>query len=866
LLRKLAAGSEDRTLLGLLDPEADVGGLDAIRIFESVHRQLVRQRLSALFVDDFQWVDPLSIALCHYIARAAAGSARGFALVVASRPSPAVERLAASLDAALGDGTPTSTIHLRPLDREDGIRLVASRSPTIGADDAVALWERAGGSPFWLDLLVGARGDERDIQGVVARRIGGLDPDADAMLEMLAIVGRPIDGPELETLLGWDSTRAADAAAELVRRGLAIDDGGVIGLAHDLIRAVAEGLVPDATRRRLHGRIARTLEQQSAGDVPSMLAALEHRTAAGPFDADLAVRILTSPQRRLIGSDGVRRISELSRSTDATAARIRVDEAAATLAAELGDQALALELWTAVATTTPDRSLLARAELGAAAAAYHLGRGDEARRHLERSRTTAAGSAELDIAADALEARILLWLEHRADAGRALAMRGVERGRHAVSAPSVGAAGAAGERAAYVDALVAAWEAAIQAEDVEAVLGLADESLEASRGMGLREVLNARAMVGMALEYGAHQQRAADVYRGVWDDAWRAVLPMEAVDTGYRLAAVLFDGLRLEEAGRIADESERLAARTADQGRVRDRSRLVKYQLAIARADWREAISALLAEADHEPDPHYRMINHELAALWLARIGDGEDDALRHVAEARALGAEAGCPGCGRDAEVAAAEVFARFGRTAEARAALARWDAADRRSYVEAEWLRRRAGVLVEIGTQSLDDDVETALTGLRDEADGMGLGFNALWTELDLGRALESVDRPAAAAAYRRAAERADAVGAGTVRRLAEQGLRALGERAWKRGPTTSSATGLAALSDREREVAELVASGATNAEIATRLFLSRKTVEHHVSNALAKLGLHSRVELAASVGRTGLRATDTNGAPPP
>ncbi len=865
LLRKLAAGSEDRTLLGLLDPDADVGGLDAIRIFESVHRQLVRQRHAALFVDDLQWVDPLSNALCHFIARAAAGSARGFALVVASRPSPAVERLAASLGAAVDDGSPPSTIHLGPLDRDDGVRLVNSRSDGIGADDAVALWERAGGSPFWLDLLVGAHGDERELEAVVSRRIGALGPDADALLRILAIVGRPIDAVELESVLGWDPARAAEAAAQLVRRGLAVDSGGVIGLAHDLIRAVATGLIPDATRRRLHARIARTLEEQSAGEVPAMLSALEHRTAAGRFDADLAVRILTSPQRRLIGSDGVGRIATLARGIDDPAAGIRVDEAAATLAAELGDPALALELWSAVATTTPDRPVMALAESGAATAAYHLGRGEEARDHIDRSRTVAEPSPELEIAADALEARILLWLEHRADAGRAIAMRGVERGRRAIGDPTVDEARSAQIRAAYVDALAAAWEAAIQAEDVEAVLGLADESLEASRGMGLREVLNARAMVGMALEYGAHQEEAADMYRGVWDAAWRAVLPMETVDTGFRLAAVLFDGLHLEEAGRIASESERLADRTGDQGRVRDRSRLVKYQLTMAMGDWREAITAILAAADDEPDPHYRMIHHELAALWLARIGVGEDDALVQIAEARALGALAGCPGCSRDAEVAAAEVFARFGRGAEAVEAMANWDAARRRSYVEAEWLRRRAGTLLSIATGS-SDDVETALAGLRDEADGVGLGFNALWTELDLGRSLAARDRVMAAAAYRRAADRADTAGARTIRRLADQGLRALGERPWRRGPTASQAAGLARLSARELEVAELVASGATNPEIATRLFLSRKTVEHHVSNALAKLGLHSRAELAARVGRTDLPAADTNGAPPP
>jgi DNA-binding CsgD family transcriptional regulator len=57
---------------------------------------------------------------------------------------------------------------------------------------------------------------------------------------------------------------------------------------------------------------------------------------------------------------------------------------------------------------------------------------------------------------------------------------------------------------------------------------------------------------------------------------------------------------------------------------------------------------------------------------------------------------------------------------------------------------------------------------------------------------------------------------------------------------------------LSGREREIAELVAQGHSNREIAGTLFLAEKTVEGHLTNIFAKLGVRSRAEVAAYVGR--------------
>jgi DNA-binding NarL/FixJ family response regulator len=57
---------------------------------------------------------------------------------------------------------------------------------------------------------------------------------------------------------------------------------------------------------------------------------------------------------------------------------------------------------------------------------------------------------------------------------------------------------------------------------------------------------------------------------------------------------------------------------------------------------------------------------------------------------------------------------------------------------------------------------------------------------------------------------------------------------------------------LTPREQEVAELIAAGLTNRQIAERLVLSGKTIERHVSNLFLKLGVTSRTSVAVAVAR--------------
>jgi DNA-binding NarL/FixJ family response regulator len=75
----------------------------------------------------------------------------------------------------------------------------------------------------------------------------------------------------------------------------------------------------------------------------------------------------------------------------------------------------------------------------------------------------------------------------------------------------------------------------------------------------------------------------------------------------------------------------------------------------------------------------------------------------------------------------------------------------------------------------------------------------------------------------------------------------MRSLGMRRGSRGSRQRSKVGWDALTPSERAVVELVAHGLSNPDIAERLFLSRHTIKAHVSSALAKLQMTSRIELA-------------------
>jgi DNA-binding CsgD family transcriptional regulator len=107
--------------------------------------------------------------------------------------------------------------------------------------------------------------------------------------------------------------------------------------------------------------------------------------------------------------------------------------------------------------------------------------------------------------------------------------------------------------------------------------------------------------------------------------------------------------------------------------------------------------------------------------------------------------------------------------------------------------------------------------------------------------------------------AADGYERLGATRYRDQVEQQLRQLGHTVHRRSARAApESAGVASLSGRELEVAELLRARHTNREIAQELFLSMKTVESHVRHIFTKLGATSRIEVASIVDRDGARPT--------
>ena len=861
LVRRLAGVADHGPRLEALVFGTDGRGGQVLPVFEAAHRAMTAFGSMIVSIDDLQWVDAQSVAMLHYLVRAAESARQPLAVVAAARPSAAGVTFAKGIDAALPEARRVA-IELGGLGRDAGLAMARSIDPQL--DDAAAeeLWQRASGSPFWLETLTRDRG-AASIVNLVADRLRSLSPDAARLMGALAILARPTTSEEVAALLEWPEARLDHAIRELVARGLASEGSGRIRLAHDLIREGAASVVPSTTARRLHSRIAEVMERSGGDDLTMLAEALDHRTAAGLPTAEIAARIVTSPLRRLIGVDLLRRLSGIAEAVPITeAGQAELDAGIGRLAGDLAEGDLAIRHWSRVAAGADGPELRLRAELEAARCALHarLGpammleasrRADVVRKHLARARSLPLDEVSA-IELDTIEAELGLWIDHDTAAGSRAAARAILRGRELTTMAGGVDKLPPSTRSILLAALGPGVDAALQEERPDDVVELSDLALEVARSLGDEARLVALLRTAFPYRSLGMNREAATRYREAWEISHRLLLPMSMIESGLGLARASRALGQLAEARAVALETGEIEARTLPWRRW-DTSQVMIHTIDLDLGE-PTALERLREDAVRA-DPHFALATHQLVAEWLAR----RDGARRRVEVEQALGAAwaasaiARCPRCERNLEVVGAELLARIGRVDEARAALASWETEySGPPYPARTFWAARTKAAIEAAAGDLE--AGASLLALAAAFDAAGRVEEAIWTRIDLGRVLRSAgDRRSAVTAFTEAATEAERIGAVSLSRIATAALRDLGVRAWRRPGRRpgARADSLSRLSARELEVARLIADGSSNREIAETLVISSKTVERHVTNILGKLDARNRTEVATRIG---------------
>src|SRR5438309_1962892 len=656
---------------------------------------------------------------------------------------------------------------------------------------------------------------------------------------------------------------AVIAATRPTSRGLAFEDSLIKDLGEERVSTIDLGpLEPDEGVQlirqlgpQLSAQRVAELWTQSKGS-PFWLGFL---TRSGE-EHDLADYIAT--RQRGLGRDAARMLALLCVATRPLAAseldavmewdHTRTEEAVAQLATEIGEQQIALDRWSNLASGVTDPTLRATAFLAASrAAASLMERKEEAFSLLELASVQATDDPVLSVEIESHRANLLQVQKHRAGEGRRAAFDAAEKARQLWGKPPVEIDSR--ERDAYVAALQVAFDSALVEENGSAQLQIAEEMAQMTSSSEEGSIW-AEQDRATALMFAGRVGEAIASARRAWTQARQRMLPMLTLTAGSSLASKLIDIAHFDEADEVISECLDLERRVAGSGERFAMAKVgnwsihdLRHQIWLSRGDWRDAIASLEREVTIQSQPHFRMHLHWHISVWLARCGDSgrNVEVERHAEASRQDSVAADCRRCSRELALKTAESFARLGRLEEAEKELQAWDENGRPGALNDMLWRRHVAALIAVarGDPAGIAEIEAVLA----ERDRLGLAGAMLWTRLDLAGALIGSDKRRAAEEFRKAGDEAAAAGAATEQHLAELGLRRLGVRTWRRGQARAGENALDRLSDREREIATLIGAGHSNPEIASRLFLSRKTIERHVSNILARTGARNRTELA-------------------
>jgi DNA-binding CsgD family transcriptional regulator/tetratricopeptide (TPR) repeat protein len=757
---------------------------------------------TVLALEDVHWADEATLDVVRLLARRAEGVP---ALILVSYRDEQLHR-AHPLRVMLGElpaGRSLMRIELGALSAE-AVAALAERA-TI---DARELFEKTAGNPFFVTETLAA-GIERvppTIRDAVLARAARLRPPARALLDAVAVVPRRAEVWLLEAL----TEGALGALDECLSSGILRAEADGVAFRHELARLAIEQSLPPDRAVALHRRALAALAERAIG-VPDLARLAHHAEAAGDADAVLRYAPTAAEQAAAVGAhwEAQAQYGRALRFADGIDPTARADllelfakEGYLTdmreEAIEALDQALAIHR-TSGDTLRQAEALRLRAELimciGRSAEAKSDGRG--AVSILEEG----PPGRELARACSTL-AHVSL-LRDESDEVVVWGLRAIELA----------------ERFQETEALVIALNS-VGTVELSRGTGNGLEKLDRCLELSLRAGLEAevgRAYINVCAGLSrCGEWRLLDVYaaRGIkycrerGMEAWTQSLLAGDADSALNqgrwsdaadTATSIIDGPRVLSVGPRFDALRTLALVRARRGDP-DCWPLLDEALEIAQSAGDLQTLAPIAMARAE-------------AAWLQGMFDQvtqeTDDAFKLALEHQEplyLGGLAlwrwrgGMPA---QPHPIAQEVY-RLHLTGDWKRAAAIW---------------RDRGCSYEAALALADSGDEAALREAFDELQALGA-------------------RPAAAI---------------VARRLRERGIRGV-----PRGPRPRTRENPAGLTAREIEVVTLLAQGLRNAEIAERLVVSQKTVDHHVSAILRKLDVRTRGEAAGAAARLGLTAS--------